>query len=81
VINWQQNPESDIQEYWIYRSRGCGKGRKLATVKATSSQFTDTSVESGNDYCYSVSGVDSDELEGERSEPYQINVPTELGVE
>lgn len=81
LLNWQRNPETDIQEYWIYRSRGCKKLRKLATVKASSNGFSDQDIESGREYCYAISAIDADKLEGQRSELYQVSVPSEQGAE
>jgi fibronectin type 3 domain-containing protein/TolB-like protein len=75
TFNWQKNSEVDIQEYWVYRSRGCKTLRKLITLSSTSTNFTDSDVETGRTYCYTVSAVDIDELEGDYSNMVKIIVP------
>ena len=81
VFNWQINNEADIQEYWVYRSRGCNKVRKLLTLSSTSNSFTDSDIESGRTYCYRVSAVDIDKLESEYSDVVKIIVPKQEALE
>ncbi|MFS1701970.1 hypothetical protein [Alteromonas sp. AMM-1] len=70
VLNWQANPESDIGVYQVYRGSGCSSLRKLASVKNTS--YVDADVSGGRSYCYRVSAIDNDELEGNPSSSVEI---------
>ena len=65
VLQWQPGSESDIDFYQIYRGSSCGNVRKLAAVNSAS--YVDTDVSGGRSYCYRVSTVDKDELEGATS--------------
>ncbi len=70
VLQWQANPESDIDYYQVYRGTSCSSVRKLASVKNTS--YVDADVSGGRSYCYRVSAVDLDELEGSSSSSVEI---------
>ncbi|MFQ3189343.1 MAG: fibronectin type 3 domain-containing protein [Paraglaciecola sp.] len=81
TFKWQNNSEVDIQEYWVYRSRGCNTLRKLLTLSSTTTNFTDSDVDPGRTYCYRVSAVDIDELEGDYSDVVKITVPKQEASE
>ncbi len=70
VLQWQPAPESDIDFYQIYRGSSCGNVRKLAAVSAAN--YVDTDVSGNRSYCYRVSAVDKDELEGSVSASAEI---------
>ena len=71
VLQWQANPESDIDYYQVYRGSSCSSVRKLASVKNTS--YVDADVSGGRSYCYRISAVDTDELEGTTSSSVEIS--------
>jgi fibronectin type 3 domain-containing protein/TolB-like protein len=81
TLNWQSNNEVDIQEYLVYRSRSCKNVRKLLTLSSTTTNFTDSDIEPGRTYCYRVSAVDIDNLEGDYSDEVKIIVPEQEAVE
>ncbi len=70
VLQWQQAPESDIDFYQVYRGSSCGNVRKLAAVSAAN--YVDTDVSGNRSYCYRVSAVDKDKLEGSVSASAEI---------
>lgn len=75
-LTWQPNPEEDIAEYWLYRSKkSCSKGRKYKTLSAGNLAYQDSDVQPGKRYCYWVSAVDKDELEGSRSSVVKMHIP------
>lgn len=69
-LQWQKNPEADVQAYRIYRAKGTG-GRftRVAEVEAETRAHVDGGLADGTDYAYQVAAVDADGLEGERSDP------------
>ena len=71
ILQWQANPESDIDYYQVYRGSSCSSVRKLASVKNTS--YVDADVSGGRSYCYRISAVDTDELEGTTSSSVEIS--------
>jgi fibronectin type 3 domain-containing protein/TolB-like protein len=75
TLNWQKNSETDIQEYWVYRSRSCNNLRKLLTLPSATTNYTDSDIEPGRTYCYRVSAVDIDKLESDYSDEVKIIVP------
>lgn len=70
TLDWQPSPEDDIDYYQIYRGTSCPATRKVA--KSGSTRFIDSDVTSGKTYCYKVSAVDLDELEGRLSSGVEI---------
>lgn len=75
-LNWDQNSESDISEYYIYRGESSNSLQQYATVSAASQSFTDTDAGSGSFY-YAVSAYDVEGNESSKSEKsviYKNNV-------
>ena len=69
ALSWNLNPEKDIKNYLIYRSKGKGKRyRKVASKPGDKTDFTDTKLPDGTTYYYRVKAVDVDGLESEFSE-------------
>lgn len=74
---WQLNKRNDISNYQIYRSKqsSCSGLRKLAKVASTEDVYLDSSVKQGNNYCYRVSAIDKDKLEGNLSQSISFTMP------
>jgi fibronectin type 3 domain-containing protein/TolB-like protein len=82
MIFWQPSDNTDINSYQIYRSNSssCSSVRKLATVDGSNDVYLDSSVNSGKSYCYQITAIDRDKLEGKPSQPVNFNMPvTEQG--
>ncbi|GGF79562.1 fibronectin type III domain-containing protein [Alteromonas lipolytica] len=78
VLQWQAGSETDIDYYQVYRGSGCSNLRKLAAVNSTN--YVDTDVSGDRSYCYRVSTVDKDKLEGSLSQSAEITtVPRSEG--
>ncbi|MBI2447249.1 MAG: PKD domain-containing protein, partial [Candidatus Omnitrophica bacterium] len=59
-LNWNDNTESAISGYNVYRSTTSGGAySKINTVLLTSSQYTDSSLTNGTTYYYVVTAVDT----------------------
>ena len=70
-LSWKPSPESDIVEYKIYL-RSFLKDKKIGSTEATN--FTTDTLKPDTEYTVSVTAVDKDGLESEKSE--QIKVRT-----
>lgn len=77
MVFWQLSTNNDIDSYQIYRSNtnSCDNIRKLATVDSSNDVYFDTSVKGGKSYCYQVTAIDRDKLEGLPSQPVNHTVP------
>jgi hypothetical protein len=63
-LDWNNNPETNIKGYNVYRSRSrSGPYEKIASL-VTSSAYTDASVLAGKTYYYRVTGVTTSNFEG-----------------
>jgi hypothetical protein len=61
ALNWNDNSESDLLEYEVYRSLSSGVGKTDTQVNSsqiTASSFTDSSVSAWTSYYYTVTAVD-----------------------
>ena len=74
-LTWQANNETDISQYIVYRGKSCGRASQLTTLSATLTEYTDTTVERGNDYCYYLIAKDADSLESETYQSVSLNLP------
>lgn len=79
ILEWQPNSEADIDFYQVYRGSSCGSVRKLVAVNMPS--YVDTDVSGDRSYCYRVSAVDKDELEGQQSSPVEMTTAPKPGGE
>ncbi len=71
-IEWEEIISEDISSFQIYRSE-LGKGlKKIGTVQYPNNEFTDTTVRKNIEYFYSVSSVNVEGIEGEKSEPVHV---------
>lgn len=59
-ISWQPSPSTNVAGYNVYRSTTTGTlGSKMNSALVTSSTYTDTSVNNGVTYYYTVRAVDT----------------------
>lgn len=63
-LQWQPNPENDISVYEIFRGETGDDFRRVATVKAPATSYTDSGLRDGSIYWYQVRAIDSDQLQG-----------------
>ncbi|PCI62803.1 MAG: hypothetical protein COB35_02580 [Gammaproteobacteria bacterium] len=77
MLFWQPLSDTDINIYQIYRSvnSSCSGLRKIATVASTSDVYMDTKVKEGKSYCYRVTAIDNDKLEGRLSPSVSFTIP------
>jgi len=74
-LTWDENKESDLAGYHVYRSLGGGKGYlRLSGKLLTRTTFSDDSVKSGSTYYYAVTAVDKSGNEGARSAEMKAHV-------
>jgi exo-poly-alpha-galacturonosidase len=60
LLDWNDNSESDLQGYNVYRSTTSGSGyAKINTSLRTISDYNDTGVTNGTTYYYVVTAVDT----------------------
>ncbi len=79
-LNWAANPETDIQDYEVYRGSSCSRVSKVgSTNSGTNYSYTDTDARAGRSYCYKVKAVDSTELESALSLGSEVSMPEETG--
>jgi fibronectin type 3 domain-containing protein/TolB-like protein len=78
MIFWQASTNRDINSYQIYRSNNssCESTRKLATVDSSNDVYLDTSVMNGKSYCYQITVIDNDKLEGIPSKEVNFTMPS-----
>ena len=70
-LTWQQNTESDLAGYIVYRAVGNGAFERLAQVAEIPS-YSDHAVEAGKTYRYAVSAIDRANNESGRSEAVEV---------
>lgn len=64
-LQWQPNPESDIQKYQLFRGPAAGKVTdRIANLPAKQTQYRDAPLKDGRTYCYKLRAVDKDDLQG-----------------
>jgi len=61
VLDWNDNSESDLDHYEVFRSTTPSGAYGLAIASPTASSYTDTAVENGTTYYYVVKAIDSSE--------------------
>src|SRR3989338_8733988 len=69
TLSWDKNKESDIKLYSIYRN-------DVNVANTTADSFTDTGLAGSNVYYYSISAVDKDYNEGEKSDMIAVTTAT-----
>ncbi len=70
VLQWDRSEDVDIKEYHIYRKSFFGWKK----VYSTSEPFFILDMKKGDSDDYSVSAIDSDNLEGPRSDPLTVTI-------
>jgi hypothetical protein len=65
-IDWEPNDESDLKNYWIYRTLNPDNGF-LPLFSTTISQYTDLNVSNGTTYYYIITAIDYSGNESEVS--------------
>ncbi|HLW76874.1 MAG TPA: fibronectin type III domain-containing protein [Bryobacteraceae bacterium] len=73
-LSWERNTEPRFQGYNVYRSLDNGPFEKIAPL-IIAPAYSDTKIESGKKYRYSISAVGINGMESERSAPYEITAP------
>lgn len=72
-LRWEKNPETDIVEYQIYRSRNINDiGNRTGTVTGEETSYFENSLVDGQSYTYRLRAVDDDGLEGAFSKPITL---------
>ena len=56
-LNWEQNSESDLRGYFVYRATGDGSFERMGEVLEVPT-YSDRAVQSGARYRYAVSAID-----------------------
>jgi fibronectin type 3 domain-containing protein len=72
-LSWDRNTDERFQGYNVYRSVGGAPPEKIASL-ITAPVYTDTKVETGKTYRYTVSGVGMNGIESPQSAPYEITM-------
>ncbi len=62
LLSWESNPETDIQNYRIMRSKNGGGYSRLQEVDADTTFFTDKELSPDTTYTYQVIAIDEDDL-------------------
>jgi len=76
-VAWDQSSSTDVQGYKVYRSQISGGPYTLisGTLSASTLQFTDSSVLSGQTYFYVVTSIDTNGLESVHSTEVNAQIP------
>jgi fibronectin type 3 domain-containing protein len=70
-LNWTRNTETDFMGYNIYRSVDNGPFRKIAPLMEFPA-FSDSMIEAGKRYRYTVSAVDLTGNESAQTAPVEV---------
>jgi fibronectin type 3 domain-containing protein len=71
-LSWNPVPEEGISHYKILRGLSTEQLDSIAIVQGDATFFSDKEVEPNTKYWYTISGVSTDGLEGERSDTIQV---------
>jgi predicted small lipoprotein YifL len=76
-LAWNASPETDVDQYAIYRAEGSGPFTRVATTPAITTIYTDRDVQSGRTYRYAVTALDRAKQPNEspRSNEVTVTVP------
>jgi hypothetical protein len=74
ALNWDAST-SDIIGYYVYRVLADGTYAKINPAPVVSTEFTDTSIQSGQMYTYVITAVDADNVESDYSDPVVATIP------
>jgi fibronectin type 3 domain-containing protein len=78
AITWQPSPSTNLQGYKVYRGQTSGGPYTsiAGTLAASTQQFTDSSVLSGQSYFYVITSIDINGLESAPSPEVNAQIPT-----
>jgi hypothetical protein len=78
AITWQPSPSTNLQGYKVYRGQTSGGPYTsiAGTLAASTQQFTDSSVLSGQAYFYVITSIDINGLESAPSPEVNAQIPT-----
>lgn len=74
-LNWTDNPEGDLHDYRVYRSRYPDRDFKVFNMDVSNSVLTDTTAVTGVDYYYKVSAIDTNGNESAASAAVRGRMP------
>jgi len=77
-IAWQPSPSTNLQGYKVYRGPTSGGPYTsiAGTLAASTQQYTDSSVLSGQAYFYVITSIDINNLESAPSPEVSAQIPT-----
>ncbi len=62
VLAWNQNPETDIKYFHLYRKKAEGTFKKRTKLPLDQSQYEDVKLDNGTTYVYQLQAEDEDKL-------------------
>jgi fibronectin type 3 domain-containing protein len=74
ALNWQPSP-SQVTGYFVYRGASATSTSKLFVTAIAATAYTDSSVSDGQTYYYSVTSVDSNNVESAPSNQISVTIP------
>ncbi len=75
VLKWDENKESDLKGYYLYRlAEGQGEFKRLTDEPLTLPSYFDQSVEDGQFYTYRITAVDSATRENESAPSPEVTI-------
>jgi hypothetical protein len=74
ALNWQPSP-SQVTGYFVYRGASATSTSKLFVTAIAATAYTDSSVSDGQTYYYSVTSVDSNNVESAPSNEISVTIP------
>lgn len=74
-LSWQLNREADFSGYRVRRSRGTEPFEVLTVAPIGDANYSDTSIESGQAYRYTITAVDQDGNESAPSDTEAVTTP------
>jgi hypothetical protein len=76
TLNWQASP-SQVIGYFVYRGTSANNSSRLNGSASASTTYTDSSVANGQTYLYSVTSVDSSNVESSPSNQISVTIPSQ----
>ncbi len=73
-LSWEQNTESDLRGYYVYRAAGEGAWERLGDVIEVP-DYSDRTVKPGTRYRYAISAIDRSGNESQRSAAVETSLP------
>jgi hypothetical protein len=76
-LSWQPDTEADLAGYIVYRRESGSNAppQRLSPASQTAASFSDTTALPGHTYAYSVSAIDHDGNESQRSPEVEETIP------